>query len=345
MATVLPRVVAVNATVVTLTGNAYAINSFTSNTVNFSTYEQTVFGHSQHSGWNEIRYGSGPVTAFTVNSTSTSGYSNGETVIVSGGSVNALAVITTNTGSTAGVGANIASVAVAYPGAGFTNTSVTTLTYTRQQHIANVTVTGTTSGVVAGDKIALTATFALASFTGVVANYILTASSVTGTISVGNIITGTGVAAGTQVLAQLTGTAGGAGTYAVSNSAQVTSTAMTSTGQIVAASANITGSGAITNTNITVTTQGLFTNGLTAANLILTYSNSTGVVATGTGTTVTALGGTFTGVFAAASSGTAVNPTLGGKSGRMYVETLVAFGGSSPYVTENAADNGIFPNS
>lgn len=336
MSTVLPKVVAVNATTVTLSSNAYATGSSTGNTVNFSTYEQTVFGHSQHAGWTEVRYGSGPVATFTVNSTSTSGYANGETVIVSGGSANALGIITTNAGA-AGSGANIASVALAYPGAGFTNTSVASLTYQHQLHVANVTATGTPSGYVAGDIVTVTATFALASFTGVIANGILTASSVTGTITVGNIITGTGVATGTQILAQLSGTAGGAGTYVVTKSVNVASASMASSGQIVAATANLT-STSVANSNITITNPGLFTNGLTTANLVFTYSNSSGGTGTGTGIT-------FAGSFGAASSGAPVNVTLGGRSGRTYVETLVALTGTSPYVSENAADNGTFPNS
>lgn len=336
MSTVLPKVVAVNATTVTLSSNAYAIGSATGNTVNFSTYEQTVFGHSQHAGWSEIRWGSGPVTTFNVNSTPTSGYANGETVIVSGGSANALGIITTNAGA-AGSGANIASVAVAYPGAGFTNTSVTSLTYQHQLHVANVTATGTPSGYVVGDKVTVTATFSLASFTGVIASGILTTSSVTGTITIGNIITGTGVATGTQILAQLSGTSGGAGTYVVSNSVNVASASMTTSGQIVAATANIT-STAVANGVIAITNPGLFTSGLTVANLIFTYSNSSGGTGTGSGIT-------FSGSFGATSSGAPLNVTLGGRSGRTYVETLVALTGTSPYVSESAADNGTFPNS
>ena len=336
MSTVLPKVVAVNATTVTLSSNAYAIGSATGNTVNFSTYEQTVFGHSQHAGWSEVRWGSGPVTTFNVNSTPTSGYANGETVIVSGGSANALGVITTNAGA-AGSGANIASVAVAYPGAGFTNTSVTSLTYQHQLHVANVTATGTPSGYVAGDKVTVTATFALASFTGVIANGILTASSVTGTITIGNIITGTGVATGTQILAQLSGTPGGSGTYVVSNSVNVASASMTTSGQIVAATAYIT-STTVANAAIVIANPGLFTSGLTVANLVFTYSNSSGGTGTGSGIT-------FSGSFGAASSGAPLNVTLGGRSGRTYVETLVALTGTSPYVSENSGDNGTFPNS
>jgi len=66
------------------------------------------------------------------------------------------------------------------------------------------------------------------SFTGVIASHVLTASSVTGTITPGMLLKGTSVAADTFILAQLSGTAGGAGTYSVTLSqADVGSEAMT----------------------------------------------------------------------------------------------------------------------
>lgn len=67
-----------------------------------------------------------------------------------------------------------------------------------------------------------------ASFTGSIATTTLTVSAVSaGTIYPSMQITGTGVTAGTRIVAQLTGTAGGAGTYTVSVSQTVSSTAMT----------------------------------------------------------------------------------------------------------------------
>lgn len=65
------------------------------------------------------------------------------------------------------------------------------------------------------------------SFTGVVANNVLTVSSLTGTVTVGMTLSGTGVASGTLVTAQLTGPAGGAGTYSVTGNATVSSTTIT----------------------------------------------------------------------------------------------------------------------
>lgn len=71
-----------------------------------------------------------------------------------------------------------------------------------------------------------------ASFTGNIVTGspfgVLTASSVTGTIAVGQIIVGAGVAQGNIIEAQLTGTPGGAGTYSVTISQAVSSEAMIS---------------------------------------------------------------------------------------------------------------------
>lgn len=69
-----------------------------------------------------------------------------------------------------------------------------------------------------------------ASFTGGIAGTTLSASAVTGTIISGATLSGTGVTAGTTIVSQLTGTTGGAGTYQVSASQTVASTAMTTAG-------------------------------------------------------------------------------------------------------------------
>ena len=65
------------------------------------------------------------------------------------------------------------------------------------------------------------------SFTGVVAANVLTVSSLTGTMTVGMTLAGTGVATGTVIANQLTGPAGGAGTYTVTGNATVSSTTIT----------------------------------------------------------------------------------------------------------------------
>ena len=66
-----------------------------------------------------------------------------------------------------------------------------------------------------------------ASFTGVIANSILTVSSLTGIISIGMTITGTGVNTGTTIVNQLTGAPGGVGTYTVQGDDTASSTTIT----------------------------------------------------------------------------------------------------------------------
>jgi hypothetical protein len=67
-----------------------------------------------------------------------------------------------------------------------------------------------------------------ASFTGSIATTTLTVSAVSaGALFPSMQLTGTGVTAGTRIVAQLTGTTGGAGTYTVSVSQTVSSTAIT----------------------------------------------------------------------------------------------------------------------
>lgn len=69
-----------------------------------------------------------------------------------------------------------------------------------------------------------------ASFTGTGSGTTLTAASVTGAILAGQTVTGTGVPAGTTIVAQLTGTAGGAGTYRTSAATTSSSASLTSGG-------------------------------------------------------------------------------------------------------------------
>lgn len=67
-----------------------------------------------------------------------------------------------------------------------------------------------------------------AAFTGSIATTTLTVSAVSaGSLFQSMQLTGTGVTAGTRIVTQLTGTTGGAGTYTVSVSQTVSSTAMT----------------------------------------------------------------------------------------------------------------------
>ena len=66
-----------------------------------------------------------------------------------------------------------------------------------------------------------------ASFTGVIASSILTVSSLTGTITIGMTIAGTGVNTGTTIVNQLTGAPGGVGTYTVQGDDTASSTTIT----------------------------------------------------------------------------------------------------------------------
>ena len=66
-----------------------------------------------------------------------------------------------------------------------------------------------------------------ASFTGVIASNILTVSSLTGTVTVGMTLSGTGVNTGTTIVNQLTGPAGGVGTYTVAGDETTSSTTIT----------------------------------------------------------------------------------------------------------------------
>jgi len=113
-----------------------------------------------------------------------------------------------------------------------------------------------------------------ASFTGVIASSILTVSSLTGTISIGMTLTGTGVNTGTTIVNQLTGASGSTGTYTVQGDDTASSTTMTAQatgtsalaqpfGQsntvylwnpqaLVARAVNVTGSASSTGGNITI---------------------------------------------------------------------------------------------
>lgn len=67
-----------------------------------------------------------------------------------------------------------------------------------------------------------------ASVTGAIAGTTLTVSAVSsGTLSVGQSLSGSGMTAGTRIVAQLTGTPGGVGTYTVNNSQTFASGAIT----------------------------------------------------------------------------------------------------------------------
>lgn len=93
-----------------------------------------------------------------------------------------------------------------------------------------------------------------ASFTATGATTNLTVTAVTGLISVGDTLAGTGVPAGTTILSQTSGTTGGAGVYVTSGPTTATAAALTSFGNVLNVTAVSSGvievGDAITGTNI-----------------------------------------------------------------------------------------------
>jgi len=95
--------------------------------------------------------------------------------------------------------------------------------------------------------------------TASIATTVMTVTAITsGTLAPNQLITGTGVTAGTYIVSQLTGTTGSTGTYTVSASQTVASTAVTTAGTIwtglTPAAGTVNKIGAITATNVTATT-------------------------------------------------------------------------------------------
>jgi hypothetical protein len=95
------------------------------------------------------------------------------------------------------------------------------------------TATGTASSIAASTN----------SFTGTIVGNIVTATaSVTGTIQPGTTLSGTNVATGTQIIAQISGTPGGLGTYSVNIPEQnVASTAISGTYGTLTIGGTVTG--------------------------------------------------------------------------------------------------------
>jgi len=82
----------------------------------------------------------GPVVSLAVSNTG-SGFANGETVLLSGGSVNCVARLTSNSGG------SLTSAAVSSNSGGvFANASSVAFSFRREQHVANITVTGNCAG-------------------------------------------------------------------------------------------------------------------------------------------------------------------------------------------------------
>lgn len=92
--------------------------------------------------------------------------------------------------------------------------------------LSTIDQTGTTGVITAGTSVS-----SVASFTASIATTTMTVTAVSlGFLQAGQFISGTGVTAGTYIVAQLTGTVGSTGTYTVSVSQTVASTAITTVG-------------------------------------------------------------------------------------------------------------------
>jgi hypothetical protein len=118
--------------------------------------------------------------------------------------------------------------------------------------IDSIGFTGTINdgGVLAGTRLTV---LPEASFTASIASNTMTVTAVaSGTIGLGQYITGTNVQAGTKILTQLTGTAGSTGTYEVSISQTTSSTTITTiTSGVLYVGAVISGVGVTAGTTIT----------------------------------------------------------------------------------------------
>ena len=118
--------------------------------------------------------------------------------------------------------------------------------------IDSISFTGTINdgGVLAGTT--LTA-LAAASFTASISGNTMTVTAIgSGTIGLGQYISGTNVTAGTKILSQLTGTTGSTGTYQVNTSQTVSSTTITTiTSGVLYIGAVISGTGVTVGTTVT----------------------------------------------------------------------------------------------
>jgi hypothetical protein len=200
--------------------------------------------------------------------------------------------------------------------------------------------TGTppTSASVTGSIAAnvVTASGASNTATGSIAGQTLTVSAVGAgaVLAAGQTLSGTGIDPNTVILAQLTGTAGSTGTYTVSISQTVASTAITASGGGLTVSAVTTGTLAVGQT--------LSGTGITAGTTITALGTGTGgtgtyaisLPSTASAATVTATGGTLT-VTAVGSGAIGLNNVLTGPgvtAGTYVTGFLTGVGGTGTYL-------------
>jgi Baseplate J-like protein len=103
-----------------------------------------------------------------------------------------------------------------------------------------ITAFGTGSGGTGTYTINQPQTVAGATFTGTGSGTNLTVTGVTGSIGIGDVISGTGVPGGTTILSQTSGPPGGAGIYVTSGATTASSSAITANSPINSASADQT---------------------------------------------------------------------------------------------------------
>lgn len=106
-----------------------------------------------------------------------------------------------------------------YPGAVLSGTGIATATTVISQLTGTAGAAGTYLVSIGQQTVASTAVTAVIG--------VLTIGTATGTFVVGDVLTGTGVVAGTQITANITGSGGSSGTMAVSNNTVVSSTTIT----------------------------------------------------------------------------------------------------------------------
>lgn len=139
-------------------------------------------------------------------------------------------------------------------------------------------------------------------FTATGAGTALTTSAVTGLISIGDTISGTGVPVGTTIVAQVSGTTGGAGVYTTSVATTVAAATVTSFGSVINVTAvgsgtlavgdAITGTGIPTGANIASQVSG-------ATGGIGVYTIDVPATAYAASTTITVVAGVLTNFVAA----------------------------------------------
>jgi hypothetical protein len=195
------------------------------------------------------------------------------------------------------------------------------------------TTTGNDGNLITGNTIQNSTTTAVV--TGSISTTTLTVTAVTsGTLGVGQTISGTGVTAGTVITALGTGT-GGTGTYTVSASQTVASTSISASGNILTNGIYSLGTGTvgIENSGISITNnniQDYFNQTLVSAGINLSATGNTGWIITGN-----KLFQTANRTYNASSAVTISALLVGGGSGYAINNNTIGFANSSGTGTTN----------